>query len=117
MIKAEGADLARFIEGLKAGRPQVVVRRLIDDLETPVSAFLKLGRDRPYACLLESVEGGRTRGRYSLIGLDPDLAFRAQGHRAQFASAVTGVERERHGHRRGAGARGSGQRAHAVRVR
>lgn len=51
-----------FAEGLAAGRPQVVVRRLIDDLETPVSAYLKVGLGRPHAFLLESVEGGALNG-------------------------------------------------------
>jgi len=47
------------------GAPQVVWTRLIDDLETPVSAYLKIGHGRPYAFLFESVEGGVWRGRYS----------------------------------------------------
>lgn len=53
------------------------------DTETPVSAWLKLAEEGRGDFLLESVEGGRTRGRYSLIGLDPDLAFRSTGHRAE----------------------------------
>ena len=53
------------------------------DTETPVSAWLKLAEDGRGDFLLESVEGGRTRGRYSLIGLDPDLAFRATGNSAE----------------------------------
>jgi anthranilate synthase component 1 len=69
----------------------VVWRRIIDDLETPVSAFLKIGRGRPYAFLFESVEGGTWRGRYSIIALDPDLVWRAFGERAEIAEgeAVT----------------------------
>ena len=85
MIEAEDAGRVRFIEGLTGGRPQVVVRRLIDDLETPVSAFLKLGRDRPYACLLESVEGGAVKGRYSILTLDPDVVWRCRGEQAELA--------------------------------
>ncbi len=53
-------------------------RSLVGDLETPVSAFMKLAGDRPSAFLLESVEGGATRGRYSMIGLEPDLIWRCQ---------------------------------------
>ena len=52
---------------------------LVADLETPVSAFLKAGADRPLSFLLESVEGGAARGRYSIIGLDPDVVWRARG--------------------------------------
>src|SRR6185437_12998365 len=56
--------------------PQTVHLRLIADLDTPVSAFLKLGADTPNAFLFESVQGGETRGRYSIIGLKPDLIWR-----------------------------------------
>ena len=47
-----------FAEAYEADTPQVAFTRLIDDLETPVSAYLKIGRGRPYAFLFESVEGG-----------------------------------------------------------
>ena len=47
-----------FAAAYEAGRPQVVWSRVIDDLETPVSAYLKIGHGRPYAFLFESVEGG-----------------------------------------------------------
>src|SRR5262244_352156 len=57
------------------GEPQVVWTTLVADLETPVSAFLKLA-GRPMSFLLESVEGGAVRGRYSIIGLEPDLIWR-----------------------------------------
>ncbi len=57
---------------------------LVADLETPVSAYLKLARGRAgNMFLLESVEGGAQRGRYSMIGLDPDLVFRSTGERAE----------------------------------
>jgi len=59
--------------------PQVVWTTLVADLETPVSAFLKIGADKPLSFLLESVEGGAARGRYSIIGLDPDAVWRARG--------------------------------------
>src|SRR5215212_5100258 len=67
----------------EAGEPQVVWTRLVADLETPVSAMLKLAHGRPNSFLLESVEGGATRGRYSIIGLEPDVVFRAFGDRAK----------------------------------
>ena len=79
------ADFDAFAAGLRAGRPQVIVRRIIDDLETPVSAYLKLGLNRPYACLLESVEGGAVNGRYSILTLDPDVVWRCRGHAAELA--------------------------------
>src|SRR3974390_2229707 len=72
-----------FSAGYMAGRPQLVSTRLIADLETPVAAMLKLAADRPYSFLLESVEGGAVRGRYSIIGLDPDILWRAHGDSAE----------------------------------
>ncbi len=78
---------AAFRDAYEAGAPQVVWTRLVADLETPVSAFLKLAHDRPNSFLLESVEGGATRGRYSIIGCDPDLIWRAQGEKAEIDRA------------------------------
>ena len=74
-----------FSRGWSLGRPQVVVRRLVDDLETPVSAFLKVGHGRIHAFLLESVEGGAVNGRYSIITREPDLVWRCRGGRAEMA--------------------------------
>jgi len=74
-----------FIAGLTAGRPQVLVRRLIDDLETPVSAFLKVGHGRRYASLFESVEGGAVNGRYSFVTLSPDVVWRCRDGKAEIA--------------------------------
>jgi len=62
--------------------PQVVWTTLVADLETPVSAFLKLGA-KSMSFLLESVEGGAVRGRYSIIGLDPDLIWRTNNGKAE----------------------------------
>lgn len=72
-----------FAERYAAGEPQVVWTTLVADLETPVSAFLKLGGGKPMSFLFESVEGGAVRGRYSIIGLDPDLIWRANGAGAE----------------------------------
>jgi len=71
-----------FARRYGAGRPQVVWTRLVADLETPVSAYMKLAASQPMSFLLESVEGGATRGRYSVIGLEPDLVWRANGNQA-----------------------------------
>jgi anthranilate synthase component 1 len=70
-------DYAAFAEAYAAGAPGVLRTTLVGDLLTPVAAFLRLRRDRKGAAfLLESVEGGAVRGRYSMIGLDPDLVWR-----------------------------------------
>jgi len=57
--------------------------RLAADLETPVAAILKLADGEPNSFLLESVEGGTTRGRYSVIGLRPDVIWRCRGDQAE----------------------------------
>ena len=67
---------------LASGRPALVWRRRIADTETPVAAALKLIEPGRGDFLLESVEGGAVRGRHSMIGLAPDLVFRAQGNEA-----------------------------------
>ena len=72
-----------FAERYRKGEPQVVWTRLVADLETPVSAALKLSDGQPISCLLESVEGGAVRGRYSIIGIAPDVVWRAFGDRAE----------------------------------
>ena len=89
-----GAFAARYA----AGEAQVVWTTLVADLETPVSAFLKIAgataqkfvaqkfvaqSSLPMSFLLESVEGGEVRGRYSIIGLDPDVIFRSHGAHAE----------------------------------
>src|SRR5580692_3999320 len=72
----------KFAARYEAGEPQVVWTTLVADLETPVSAFLKIAGSRPMSFLLESVEGGAVRGRYSIIGLEPDMIFRVDGKQA-----------------------------------
>ena len=78
-------DFAAFEAAYQQGRPQVVWTRLIDDLETPVSAYLKIGLGRPYAFLFESVEGGAWRGRYSILTLAPDVVWRCRGDQAEIS--------------------------------
>jgi anthranilate synthase component 1 len=75
--------LADFAPRYDAGEAQVVWTRLVADLETPVSAMLKISAGRSDCFLLESVEGGAVRGRYSIIGIEPDMVFRAFGAKAE----------------------------------
>jgi len=72
-----------FAKRYARGEAQVVWTTLVSDLETPVSAFLKIATARPPCFLLESVEGGAVRGRYSIIGLHPDLVWRTVAGRAE----------------------------------
>ncbi|MET0273164.1 MAG: anthranilate synthase component I [Phenylobacterium sp.] len=81
----EEPEFSAFQTTYDAGAPQLVWTRLIDDLETPVSAYLKIGHGRPYAFLFESVEGGAFRARYSIITLNPDLVWRCRGAVAEVA--------------------------------
>ncbi|HVI51839.1 MAG TPA: anthranilate synthase component I [Candidatus Sulfotelmatobacter sp.] len=76
-------DFDSFRSRYEAGQAQVVWTDLVADLETPVSAMLKLAEGRPNSFLLESVEGGAIRGRYSFIGLKPDLIWRCHGNFAE----------------------------------
>jgi anthranilate synthase component I len=72
-----------FAKRYARGETQVVWTTLVADLETPVSAFLKIAGGRPMSLLLESVEGGAVRGRYSVIGLKPDVIWRTNGTAAE----------------------------------
>ena len=63
--------------------PQLVYARVINDLDTPVSAYLKIARGKPYAFLFESVQGGEIRGRYSFLGFSPDIIWRSNGDQSE----------------------------------
>ncbi len=76
-----------FEERYRLGAAQVVCARSVADLETPVAAYLRLAQGKPNSFLLESVEGGAARGRYSVIGIAPDLVFRARGNEAEINTA------------------------------
>ncbi len=75
-------NIAAAQNALDAGKPALIWRKQVADTETPVSAALKLMEAERGDFLLESVEGGETRGRHSLIGLAPDLVFRADDEKA-----------------------------------
>jgi len=79
-------DIQKFRE---QGNVIPVYKSVIADFLTPVSAFLKLEKDRPYAFLLESVEGGETIARYSFLGCDPFLVSRyRRGQPADFMETL-----------------------------
>lgn len=82
-------DFEDFSRRYLDGEPQVLFQSLVADLDTPVSAFMKLTRSEKYCCLLESVEGGETRGRYSIIGLKPDIVWRNDGANTKICRNVT----------------------------
>lgn len=76
-------EFGDFAGVYQTGRPQVMWSTLVADLETPVSAMLKLAGDDANSFLLESVEGGDVRGRYSIIGLRPNLIWRCRNNDAE----------------------------------
>jgi anthranilate synthase component 1 len=76
-------DYADFAARYDAGTSQVVSTSLVADLETPVSAFLKLAEGQSNAFLFESVEGGANIGRYSFIAMKPDVIWRCRRRQAE----------------------------------
>ena len=68
-----------FAAAYEAGENQLVYTRLAADLDTPVSLMLKLTGAARDAFMLESVTGGEVRGRYSIIGMKPDLIWQCHG--------------------------------------
>ncbi len=72
-----------FEKGWAEGRNQVVYARLAADLDTPVSVMLKLAEARPDTFMLESVTGGEVRGRYSVVGMKPDLIWQCHGEKSR----------------------------------
>src|SRR6187549_4078229 len=79
-----------FVELARRGTFVPVVKEIIADLLTPVSAFLKIAEHSDYAFLFESVEGGEQVARYSFLGKDPFLVLRSrQGKTTMDRSGVT----------------------------
>ncbi len=72
-----------FQNAFDQGKSQILWTTLVADLETPVSAMMKLAEGKANSFLLESVEGGAVRGRYSIIGMKPDLIWRCDGKQAR----------------------------------
>ena len=83
MAGAKAENWGAAAAALAAGQPGLIWRRTIADCETPVGAATRLMAPERGDYLLESVQGGEVRGRYSLLGLDPDLVFRAHGAAAE----------------------------------
>jgi anthranilate synthase component 1 len=76
-------DFATFAAAWAKGRNQVVYARLAADLDTPVSLMMKLAEARTDTFMLESVTGGEVRGRYSVVGMKPDLIWQCHGKTAR----------------------------------
>ena len=83
MNVAAPPGFAAFRAAHEEGRGALVWRTGVADMETTIAAFLKLAHGKPNAFLLESVEGGAVRGRYSIIGYAPDLIWRCRAGQAE----------------------------------
>jgi anthranilate synthase component I len=79
MLRIEPATFEAFERETTLGNIVPVVRTVLADLQTPVSAFLRVAGDAPYAFLLESVEGGERVARYSFLGAQPEMVVRGRG--------------------------------------
>ncbi|MEO5340380.1 MAG: anthranilate synthase component I [Magnetococcus sp. MYC-9] len=76
-------SLTAFRQLAQQGNLVPVYREIMADLDTPVSAFLKVTEDAGYAFLLESVHGGEKWGRYSILGMNPAALFTVTGQRVE----------------------------------
>ncbi|CUH40832.1 Anthranilate synthase component 1 [Jannaschia seosinensis] len=81
-------DFADFETAHEAGANQVLWTRLPADLDTPVSLMLKLAEAQPFSFVLESVTGGEVRGRYSIVGMKPDLIWECRGETSRVNRAA-----------------------------
>ena len=79
-------EFTTFEKEYKSGRNQVVYSKLTSDLDTPVSIMLKLAGAKKNSFILESVTGGEIRGRYSIIGMDPDLIWKFEEEQSFLSS-------------------------------
>ena len=80
-----------FAELARRGNVVPVYRDILGDLETPVSAFLKIHRGN-HGFLLESVQGGEKWGRYSFLGSEPARIWTARGHRVEIRARDGALE-------------------------
>ena len=76
----------KFIRKYQDGIPQILKHQFIADTETPVSILLKISKKEEYSFLLESVEGGDQRGRFSLLGCCPDLIWSVNNNKIKIES-------------------------------
>jgi len=76
----------KFFKNYNDGIPQIIQKEFIADIETPISSLIKISQNEKYSFLLESVEGGDQRGRYSILGCDPDIIWEVSKNIAKVTS-------------------------------
>ena len=81
-----------FLSNYQSGKPVLVYTNVVNDLDTPVSAYMKIAKGKPYAFLFESVLGGEQRGRYSFMGFSPDLVWKCFGGKSEVARGVDDIK-------------------------
>ncbi len=85
-------NYSSFKDEYEQDQPVLIYTRVVNDLDTPVSAYMKIAKGKPYAFLFESVLGGEQRGRYSFMGCSPDLVWRCFGDKAESAEGQSNVK-------------------------
>ncbi len=73
----------KFFKNYNDGIPQIIQKEFIADIETPISSLIKISENEKYNFLLESVQGGDQRGRYSILGCDPDIIWEVNKNKAK----------------------------------
>ena len=81
-------SLNLFLKNFKNKKNQIIWKSISSDLDTPVSAYLKLCKDKENSFLLESVQDGTYRGRYSIIGAEPDLIWKCNNGTAYIKKII-----------------------------
>ena len=76
-------DKEKFINKYNLKIPQIIQKELIADIETPISTLIKISQDEKFSFLLESVEGGDQRGRFSILGCDPDIIWEIKNNKVE----------------------------------
>src|SRR6267378_5141062 len=79
MLDLQPTSFEAFELEARQGNVVPVVRSVLADLQTPVGAYMRIGRESKYAFLLESVEGGERIARYSFLGAEPEMIVRGRG--------------------------------------
>ncbi|MCF6344082.1 MAG: anthranilate synthase component I [Devosiaceae bacterium] len=85
-------EFSDFEKTYNDGKAQILWRKVVADLDTPVGAYLKLAKGRKNSFLLESVEGGSTKGRFSMIGLEPDIILKVTRNKVQISKTAPHIE-------------------------
>jgi anthranilate synthase component 1 len=93
MIDLQPDTFEQFERETARGNVVPVVRTVLADLQTPVGAFLRVAAAEPYACLLESVEGGERVARYSFLGASPEMVVRGRGQETHVERAGAQTQR------------------------